>query len=201
MEKESFNEQQNEEVAAGPRVTATFVRLTEPIRTIELPGDTKLECFLKKLEVPFDESIRVNKKNVTPDYVVQEGDIITQLDKVKGGADEPEAVVEPRGAFIDSLKRNNRQIRDDRATAIGETAQIKYRRAVEDIEVNLKQMRRDRENMMDLSPENALSLKLASDFDADEFVNKDIELGVKIRNAEIKLEIAKKQYEYLFGTM
>lgn len=183
------------------RVTATFVRLTEPIRTIELPGDTKLDCFLKKLEVTYDDSIRVNKKTVDKDYVIQEGDIISQLDKVQGGADEAEKPVEPHGAFIDSLKRNNRQIRDDRATAIGETAQIKYRRAVEDIEVKLKQMKRDRENMLDLSPENAMSLKLASDFNADEFVNKDIELGVSIRNTEIKLEIAKKQYEFLFGAI
>ncbi len=33
------------------------------------------------------------------------------------------------GAFIDSLKRNNKQIRDDRATAIAEDAQIMYRRS------------------------------------------------------------------------
>jgi hypothetical protein len=103
------------------------------------------------------------------------------------------------GAFIASLKRNNRQIRDDRATAISEDAQMLYRRAVEDLDVNLKRLKRDRENMLDLSPENATSLKLASDFNADEYVRKDIELGVAIRNAEIKLEIAKKQYEHLFG--
>lgn len=103
------------------------------------------------------------------------------------------------GAFIASLKRNNKQIRDDRATAIADDAQIMYRRSVEDLEVKIKRMRRDRENMLDLSPENAMSLKLASDFNAADYVSKDIELGVKIRNAEIQLEIAKKQYEHLFG--
>jgi hypothetical protein len=106
-----------------------------------------------------------------------------------------------QGAFIESLKRNNRQIRDDRAAAIGEDAQIMYRRKVEDLDVLIKRMRRDRESMLDLSPENALSLKLASDFNAEEFVEKDIKLGVDIRNAEIKLEIARKQYEYLFGAL
>jgi len=60
-------------------------------------------------------------------------------------------------------------------------------------------MKRERENMLDLSPSHAQSLVLASDFNSDEYVKKDIELGVKIRNDEIKLEIAKKQYEYLFG--
>ena len=103
------------------------------------------------------------------------------------------------GAFIQSLKRNNKQIRDDRAQAIGEDAELLYKRAVEDLNVSINRMKRDQENMLDLSPENAMSLKLASDFNADEYVRKDLELGVKIRNEEIKLDIAKKRYEYLFG--
>jgi hypothetical protein len=104
-----------------------------------------------------------------------------------------------KGAFIESLKRNNRQIRNDRAEAIAEDAFIMYRRQVEDLEVKIKRMKRDRENMLDLSPDHAMSLQLASDFDSEAYVQKDIDLGVNIRNAEIKLEIAKKQFNYLFG--
>jgi hypothetical protein len=103
------------------------------------------------------------------------------------------------GAFIASLKRNNKQIRDDRATAIGEDAQLLYKREIEDLDVSIKRMMREQENMLDLSPENAMSLKLASDFNSKDYVAKDIELGVKIRNAEIKLDIATKRYNYLFG--
>ena len=103
-----------------------------------------------------------------------------------------------QGAFIVSLKRNNKQIRDDRAAAIGENAELLYKREIEDLDVSIKQMRREQENMLDLSPENAMSLKLASDFNAKEYVTKDIELGIKIRNAEIKLEIAGSRYDYLF---
>ena len=103
------------------------------------------------------------------------------------------------GAFLTSLKRNNKKIRDDRATAIAEDAQVLYRRSVEDLEIKINRMKRDRENMLDLSPTDAMSLKLASDFDADAYVAKDIDLGVKIRNAEIQLEIATSQYDYLFG--
>jgi hypothetical protein len=109
----------------------------------------------------------------------------------------PDKVKMP-GAFFASLTRNNKQIRGDRAAAIAETTQMLYRRSVEDLEVELKQLRRDRENMLDLSPSDALSLKLASDFNAAAFVTKDIELGVKIREKEIMLEIAKKQYARLF---
>lgn len=103
------------------------------------------------------------------------------------------------GAFIASLKRNNSKIRADRAQAIGEDAQLLYKRAIEDLQVTIRRMERDQDNMLDLSPENSMSLKLASDFDATAYVEKDVELGVKIRNSEIKLEIAKKRYTYLFG--
>jgi predicted HTH domain antitoxin len=104
------------------------------------------------------------------------------------------------GKFAEMLKRSNKNIREDRADAIIETAQVKFRRMVEDLEIQLKEMERERENMLDLSPTDARSLKLASDFNADEFVGADIRLGVKMRETEIKLEIAIKRYEYLFGT-
>ena len=102
------------------------------------------------------------------------------------------------GLFMDSLKRNNTKIKEDRALQIAEAAQIIYKRKIEDFELALKQLKRDRINMMDLSPTSADSLVLASDFDAGKFVDKDIELGVKIRNLEIQLEIAKERYQLLF---
>jgi len=103
------------------------------------------------------------------------------------------------GAFYSSLKRNNKQIRDDRATAISEDTELIFKRNIEDLALSIKKMRREQENMLDLSPTNAQSLVLASDFDSNVYVTKDIELGVKIRNAEIKLEIAQNRYTYLFG--
>lgn len=104
-----------------------------------------------------------------------------------------------KGAFIESLKRNNTKIREDRAVAIGEDAQLLYRREVEDLELQLKKLKREQENMLDLSPTNADSLVLASDFSAADYVKRDIDLSVKIRNLEIKIELASKRSEYLFG--
>lgn len=103
------------------------------------------------------------------------------------------------GAFVDSLKRNNGKIRDDRATSISEDTELVYKRNVEDLEMSLKKMKREQENMLDLSPTDAQSLILASDFNSNDYVQKDIELGVKIRNTEIKLEIANKRFAYLFS--
>ncbi len=103
------------------------------------------------------------------------------------------------GAFFSSLKRNNKQIRDDRATAIAEDTQLLYKRNMEDLELQVKRMRREQDSMLDLSPTNAQSLVLASDFDSSAYVEKDVDLGVRIRNTEIKLEIARNRYEFLFG--
>jgi len=106
---------------------------------------------------------------------------------------------EVQGAFAESLKRNNKQIRHDRADAIVEDTELAYKRAIEDLELGLKKLNRERENMLDLSPTNAQSLVLASDFDCNAYVLKDLELGVKIRNDTIKLEVAQGQFNLLFG--
>ena len=103
-----------------------------------------------------------------------------------------------KGNFTASLMRNNKKIREDRAITISEDAMMKFKRKVEDLQMDIKKTKRDREGMLDLSPTSADSLVLATDFDSDEFVAKDLELGVAIRNLEIKLEIAQARYEYLF---
>lgn len=112
-----------------------------------------------------------------------------------------EVAPEITGSFVESLKRNNKQIRGDRATAIAEDAQMTYKREVEDLQIRIKRMERERDAMLDLSPTHADSLILASDFDAKRFTERDIELGVKIRQDEIKLEIAMARYEKLFGKL
>ncbi len=107
---------------------------------------------------------------------------------------------EMKGAFVGSLIRNNKKIREDRAIAIAEAAQMLYKREVEDTELKIKQLKREREAMLDLSPTDAQSLVLASDFDAKQFVAKDIKLGIDIRNLEITLDIARGRYNHLFET-
>ena len=103
------------------------------------------------------------------------------------------------GAFQESLYRNNAKIRKDRADAIIEDAQLIYKREIEDLEVEKKRLVRDQENMLDLSPTNAMNLTLASDFDSKEYVAKDLKIGVELRNLDIKIEVAKKRYSYLFS--
>jgi len=103
--------------------------------------------------------------------------------------------------FMEYLIRNNAKIRRDRAEVIAEDAQVNFRRTIEDLELKIKKLKRERENTLDLAPDHALSLKLAENFDAGEFVQKNISLGVAIRNEEIKLEIARDRYQELFGDL
>ncbi len=112
---------------------------------------------------------------------------------------ETETETPKMGAFLANLQRNNKQIREDRAESIAEDAQTIYKREIEDMEMDVKRVIRERNNMLDLSPTTATSLVVASDFDAKAFVAKDQELGLKLRNLRIKLEIAQESYKTLFG--
>jgi len=104
------------------------------------------------------------------------------------------------GAFLSTLIRSNSKIKRDRAVAIAEDLQMTYKRQVEDITIQIKRLKRDQESQLDLSPETALGLVPAKNFDPLAWADKDLELGVQIRNEEIRLEIAQKRYDYLFGT-
>ncbi len=103
------------------------------------------------------------------------------------------------GRFVESLKRNNKKIREDRAIAISEDAEMMYKRTVEDIAQEIKKLKRERDAMLDLSPTTADSLVLASDFKSKEFVDKDLQIGITLRNLEIKLEVAMARYKFLFS--
>lgn len=112
-----------------------------------------------------------------------------------------QSVVEQKeGAFLTSLKRNNSKIRADRAQSITEDAELFYKRKVEDIEMQIKKLEREQENRLDLSPSDAQSLTPAKDFNSLNFMNEDIQFGLKIRELRITLEIAKERYQYLFGS-
>ena len=103
-----------------------------------------------------------------------------------------------KGAFVDTLKRSNKQIKNDRAGQIGESAARFYKRKVEDIADEIKNLKTKRKGLLDLSPTNAQSLMPANDFKADEFVALDMKLGLEIRDLEIELKLGLKRYNELF---
>lgn len=111
----------------------------------------------------------------------------------------PVVAPEFKGAFFESLNRNNKSIKKDRAESITEDAQTFYKREIEDMKLALRKLTRERENALDLSASDKNSLIVARSFDAKEFVANDLDIGVRIRTIKIRLEIAEESYSYLFG--
>ena len=81
--------------------------------------------------------------------------------------------------------------------------EIIYRRKIEDLCHLIRNYDRDRENIiLDLSPVNALSgAVVPSDFSAESFMMKDLEIGRNKRDAIINLQIMVKRYTELFGEL
>lgn len=113
--------------------------------------------------------------------------------------DNSEILENMTGAFADSLRRNNKQIKSDRAIEIAEAAELKFKRTVEDLKGSLQKLLRKQKSMLDLSPEDKNTLILGVNFKEEVFVNEYLAIGLEIRNTEIKLEIAEKSYAILFG--
>lgn len=103
------------------------------------------------------------------------------------------------GRFAQSLSRDNNTIRQERAAAISEDAEITYRRTIEDLRLHYKQIRRAQENKLDFSPNDANSLKAAENFVGKDFVQQDLNASLSIRETLVKLQIAEQRYAYLFG--
>lgn len=103
------------------------------------------------------------------------------------------------GLVYQSLQRNNAQIRKERGDAIAEDLEMTFKRGVEDLQVKLRRLSRDRDAMFDFSPTNTQSLVLVKELDAVDIQAKDMRLSIEIRNVEIELEIAKARYTNLFG--
>ena len=103
------------------------------------------------------------------------------------------------GAFYGSLVRNNKEIKGARAASIFEASEISFRRYIEDLSIKLRELKRQRENMLDMAPNSAISLMLAENFDSNTFTKEYSKMGIDIRNLEVALEIGRKDYTYLFG--
>jgi len=103
------------------------------------------------------------------------------------------------GFLMESLRRSNKEIRQQRGDAIAEDLQIIYKRKVEDLEVDVKRAVRQQENAFDFSPTNSQSLVMAKELESVDILTKDLTLSLEIRNLSIQLNLAKDRYNILFG--
>lgn len=111
-----------------------------------------------------------------------------------------ETIEEEKSGYLqESLSRSNKQIRLERGDAIAEDLEMIYKREIEDKEVTIKRLIRKQANAFDFSPTNSQSLVMGKDFDAGIVKDEDLSTALLMHNETIKLTIAKKRYNYLFG--
>lgn len=105
--------------------------------------------------------------------------------------------------FKADLMRTFKQLKESRAEGVAEDVEIVYKRKIEDLVHSIRNLDRDRENMiLDLSPTSAFNGSVVpSDFNAASFCEKDLEIGRKKRDAVISLGILMERYEHLFGKL
>lgn len=109
--------------------------------------------------------------------------------------------METQGTFKNSLTQSFKNIRESKASSITEDVELSYKREIEDLCRKVRQCDRDREDILiNLAPSNITSTSVVpSDFNSDEFLKRDIQIGLTKRDALIKLEITISRYEDLFG--
>lgn len=103
------------------------------------------------------------------------------------------------GALQASLNRNSTKIRADRAKKIADTARVRYRRKLEDLELRLTELRDKQETIIDMSPDNSFSIVNANNFDPEEFVNENTKLAKEIYEITKHIEVYTDDYVRLFG--
>lgn len=104
-----------------------------------------------------------------------------------------------KGALAASMLRNPKQIRADRGLDIYEDLESVYRTKLENLEREIKKLKRKRDGKIDLSPSNTLSMLMAENFDADKFMVEDIEFSKEIRQKMILQKIIQARYDFLVG--
>ena len=110
---------------------------------------------------------------------------------------------ELKGTFRSDLLRNFKDLKEAKVEGVVEDVETAYRRNIEDLCKNIRRMDRQREDiMLSLAPSSRISTKVIPDeFDADQYLAKDMEIGLSKRNLIIKLEIAVERYVTLFGAL
>lgn len=103
--------------------------------------------------------------------------------------------------FTKDLMRNFKQLKESRAESVAEDLEILYKRKIEDLCHKIRSYDRDRENIiLDLSPTSITAATVVpSDFKPENFLRKDVEIGINRRSAVIELEIVVSRYNELFG--
>ena len=105
----------------------------------------------------------------------------------------------PKGKFNGMIHRTSDEVLKGRGDRIIKSAQLSQEAIVRGLEQKLINLEDQRDRMLDLSPDNRMSLKIDNDFNADTWTANYQKLSIDIVNTKVELEIAQKNMEELFG--
>ncbi len=103
--------------------------------------------------------------------------------------------------FERTLKQSFKQIRESRALQLVQSTEVKYRRTIEDMYIDIKDLDRQAENLLlDLCPSSTVTTQVGpSDYKPELFVEKDLKIALDRKEKIFEFEIAVDRYEELFG--
>ena len=104
-----------------------------------------------------------------------------------------------QGAFVTALNRKGDDVIDARVTRLLKAAKGSHETLVKKLDNEVDQLIDKQERMLDQSPDNRYSLQIGKDFDADTFTKEYQELSVQLANKKVEYQIAKENYEFLYG--
>lgn len=95
-----------------------------------------------------------------------------------------------KGKFFNAISRTEEEVSKERAEGIAEETELVFRRQVEDTELELKQLERQKKETL-----NVINL---DNFKSNKFVDDQLSLAIKINNVKKRLVIIKEQYAEMF---
>jgi hypothetical protein len=87
----------------------------------------------------------------------------------------------------------------EKATSASSDAKSVYRREIQNLDRLIRQLKTEQEYIAGLPVTDKETSEITDAIDSGTYVSKEIEIGVKIKNLEKKVESAKKRYQFLYG--
>ena len=104
-----------------------------------------------------------------------------------------------RGSNIAFSMGNKKPTGSERETAGSEDAKSLYKREIQSLAHLINLLKMELEDISNLTPTDEQTKEITNAIDSGAYVSKEIEIGVKIRDLEKKLETARKRFQFLFG--
>lgn len=101
--------------------------------------------------------------------------------------------------FKEMLTQSAKNLRESKAQSIAERLEATYSNEINSLVLAIKDLTREQsELILDMYPSTSVSNELGKNFNPNDFLSKDLDNMIKIREYKIKLELLAKKYKEYF---